>query len=162
MHPTDLEILLTERAIERVILAYARAVDGLDFARLRDCFHPDARIHYGEIFSGDRDEALAWLENSLTRLQSTLHDFGAPSIELDLERGRAKCETYSTNSARFPADEQGRVLLNLTGTRYFDVFERRDGEWRILERRNASAWVQNTYETATPPPPFTTGSARQR
>ncbi len=162
MGADDLEILQAERAITRVILTYARAVDGLDFERLRDCFHPDARIHYGEIFSGARDEAIDWLENSLSRLQGTMHDFGAPWIELDFEHGRARCETYTTNAARFPANPQGEVLLNVTGTRYLDVFERREGEWRILERRNTSNWVLNTIETSTPPPPFTIGSPRQR
>jgi SnoaL-like domain len=162
MEAQDFETLRAERAITRIILTYARAVDGLDFERLRDCFHPDARIHYGEIFSGARDEAIAWLENSLARLQGTMHDFGAPWIELDLERGRARCETYATNAARFPANERGEVLLNVTGTRYLDVFECRDGEWRILERRNVSSWVQNTIETSTPPPPFTVGASRQR
>ncbi len=162
MESEELETLRAERAITRIILAYARAVDGLDFERLRECFHPDARIHYGEIFSGARDEAIAWLENSLSRLQGTMHDFGAPWIELDLEHGRARCETYATNAARYPANERGEVMLNLTGTRYLDVFECRDGEWRILERRNISNWVQNTIETPTPPPPFTVGATRQR
>ena len=53
-------------------------------------------------------------------------------------------------------------MLNVTGTRYLDVFERRDGEWRILERRNKTTWAQNTIETPTPPPPFAVGSPRQR
>ena len=101
MEAEELETLRAERAITRIILAYARAVDGLDFERLRDCFHPDARIHYGEVFSGARDEAIAWLENSLSRLKGTMHDFGAPWIELDLERQLAHCETYATNAARF-------------------------------------------------------------
>ena len=158
----DLEMLLAERAITRVMLAYARAVDTLDFERLRDCFHPDAMIHYGEIFSGRRDEAIAWLEASLPRLQGTMHDFGAPWIELDLANGRACCETYTTNAARFPADANGEVLLNVTGTRYVDVFERRDGAWRILERRNMTMWAQNTIERPTPPPPISTGGVRLR
>ena len=162
LEAVDLEILQAERAITRVILAYARAVDGLDFERLRDCFHPDARIHYGDVYSGPRDEAIDWLENSLSRLLGTMHDFGAPWIELDLENGRARCETYSTNAARFPANERGEIVLNVTGTRYLDVFERRGGEWRILERRNRTSWAQNTIEVPTPPPPFTVGTARQR
>lgn len=162
MAADQVEILWAERAIGRIVLAYARAVDRLDFAALRELFHPDARIHYGDLFTGTRDEALAWLENSLTRLQSTMHDFGAPMIELDLTRGRARCETYATNAARYPANERGEVVLNVTGTRYLDVFERRDGEWRILERRNITAWAQNTLEIPTPPPPFTVGGERQR
>jgi hypothetical protein len=159
---TDLETWRAERAITRIILLYARAVDTLDFERLRDCFHPDARIHYGDLFSGERDVAIAWLENSLSRLQGTMHDFGAPWIELDLAAGRARCETYATNAARFPANERGEVVLNVTGTRYLDVFERRNGEWRILERRNQTSWAQNTVEIPTPPPPFTVDAPRQR
>ena len=162
MNETELEILLAERAITRVVLAYARAVDTLDYARLRECFHPDAIIHYGTIFSGPRDEAIAWLENSLSRLQTTMHDFGAPWIELDLAKGRAQCESYATNAARYPANEKGEVVLNVTGTRYIDTFERRDGEWRILERRNVSSWAHNSIETPAPPPPFATGAPRQR
>lgn len=162
MDTDELETLRAERAITRVMLAYARAVDALDFERLRDCFHPDAMIHYGDVFSGRRDEAIAWLEQSLPRLQTTMHDFGAPWIELDLERGRATCDTYTTNAARYPADANGDVLLNVTGTHYRDVFERRDGAWRILERRNRNVWAQNTIERPTPPPPFTTGGERLR
>ena len=111
MGADDLETLRAERSITRVILAYARAVDGLDF---------------------------------------------------DFELGRARCETYTTNAAPFRANDQGEVLPNVTGTRYLDAFERRDGEWRILERRNTSIWVMNTIESPTPPPPSTIGSPRQR
>lgn len=162
MNATDLEILMAEREITRVFLTYARAVDSLDFKRLRDCFHADARIHYGDIFSGNLDETIAWLENSLPRLQGTLHDFGAPWIELDLENGRARCETYTNNAARYPANKEGEVVLNVTGTRYLDLFERRDGDWRIVERRNIGAWSQNTIEVPTPPAPFTVDSPPQR
>jgi hypothetical protein len=162
MNANDVEILMAERQITRVFLSYARAVDNLDFERLRSCFHPDARIHYGEIFSGNLDETVAWLENSLPRLQSTLHDFGAPWIELDLENGRARCETYTTNAARYPENENGEVVLNVTGTRYVDVFERRDDDWRIVERKNIGAWSQNTIEVPTPPAPFEVDSPRQR
>ncbi len=162
MNTTDLETLMAEREITRVFLTYARAVDSLDFERLRSCFHPDARIHYGEMFSGNLEETIAWLENSLPRLQSTLHDFGAPWIELDLENGRARCETYTTNAARYPANEQGEVVLNVAGARYLDLFERRNDNWRIVERKNIGAWSQNTIETPTPPAPFTVDSPPQR
>ena len=162
MNATDLGILMAEREITRVFLTYARAVDSLDFERLRSCFHPDARIHYGEIFSGNLDETIAWLENSLPRLQGTLHDFGTPWIELDLENGRARCETYTTNAARYPANEHGEVVLNVSGTRYLDLFEFRNDAWRIVERKNIGAWSQNTIETPTPPAPFTVDSPPQR
>jgi hypothetical protein len=158
----DFEILWAERAITRVVLRYARAVDACDFETLRTCFHPDARIHYGDLFSGNLDEAIEWLRDALPRLQSTLHDFGAPWTEVDLAAGTASCESYSTNSARYPPDEKGEVILNVTGTRYLDRFERRDGAWRIVERRNQSVWSLNAPELPTPPPPFQAGSPALR
>ena len=53
-HEEELAILRAEREITRVILSYARGVDSHDWERVRSCFHPDARIRYGDYFSGDR------------------------------------------------------------------------------------------------------------
>ena len=38
MSDGDFEILWAERAITRVVLRYARAVDACDFEALRECF----------------------------------------------------------------------------------------------------------------------------
>ncbi|MCA9504139.1 MAG: nuclear transport factor 2 family protein [Spirochaetaceae bacterium] len=149
----ELEILWAEREITRVILTYARAVDRLDFGLLRTCFHPDARLHYGEHWSGDLEAGLAWLERSLPKLAGTQHDFGAPFIELDLEAGVARCDTYSVNSALYRPDTSGRQLHNVSGTRYEDRFERREGAWRIVERRNRRVWSRNFEHGESPPDP---------
>ena len=162
MATLELTTLLAEREITRVILRYARAVDGLDFERLRSCFHPDARISYGDLFSGDVEETLAWLKDSLSRLRSTLHDFGPPLIDLDLASGTAECETYSTNAVRYPEDENGEAILSVSGVRYLDRFALRDGAWRIVERRNVSCWSQNAPERPAPTPPYQTGGPLQR
>ena len=79
-----------------------------------------------------------------------------------LAAGTASCESYSTNSARYPPDEKGEVILNVTGTRYLDRFECRGGAWRIVERRNQSVWSLNGPELPTPPPPFQAGSPALR
>jgi hypothetical protein len=148
-----LELLRAERAIGRVILSYARGIDGRDFDRVRACFHADAQIEYGDWFKGNLDAAIAWLETSTTRLDGTLHAFGPPWIELDLAGGRAACETYSINSARYPPDAEGVVIQNVSGTRYFDRFECRDGVWAIVWRRNERAWTRNEAESEDPPMP---------
>ena len=54
--------VIAERAIQRVLSAYGRAVDARDFEAIRACFHPDATITYGEGPTRSRDEAIAWLE----------------------------------------------------------------------------------------------------
>jgi hypothetical protein len=149
----ELEILAAERAITRVILRYARGVDRLDFAMVRSCFHPDARIAYGDYFSGGLEEAMAWLEQSLPRLDGTLHDFGPPWIEFDDDLASACCETYSINAARYPPDEHGVVIQNVSGTRYLDRFALREGRWAITERRNLRAWSRNAPQGEDPPLP---------
>jgi hypothetical protein len=155
----ELLILRAERAISRVILSYARGVDRLDFALVRSCFHSDARIHYGDWFSGSLDEGITWLERSLPRLDGTLHVFGPPWIELDEGASSAQCETYSVNSALYPArapaptDQADGAIQNVSGTRYLDRFECRDGRWAITERRNQRVWSQNVLLTEDPPLP---------
>jgi hypothetical protein len=149
----ELQVLRAEREISRVILCYARGVDRLDFELVRSCFHADARIHYGDWFSGDLDQGIAWLEESVPRLGGTLHVFGPPWIELDWEEGVAHCETYAVNSALYPADTDGVVIQNVSGTRYLDRFEFRAGRWAIAERRNRRVWSQNAPIVDDPPLP---------
>jgi hypothetical protein len=142
-----------ERAIGRVIQSYARGVDRQDFGRVRDCFHADARILYGEWFSGDLDEAIEWLEASVPLLDGTLHVFAPSWIELDLASASADCETYAINSALYPPDDEGRVVQNVSGTRYLDRFECRAGKWAIVERRNTRVWTRNDLVEDDPPMP---------
>lgn len=153
----EIEVWRAERAITRIVQQYARGVDGRDFARVRACFHEDARVHYGDWFSGDLDEAMVFLEESVPRLQSTLHVFGTPWIELDLEAGTADCETYAINSATYPPESDGRVIQNVSGTRYTDRFARREGRWAIVERRNRRVWAHNQPEGFEPDVPTAQG-----
>ena len=148
-----LATLLAEREIARVFLRYAKGVDTCDWELVRSCFHPDARIEWGDFFAGDLDEGLSYLQRTLPNLEGTLHSFATPSIELDLERGVATCETRAVNAARYAPDAEGVSIQNVSGTLYLDRFERRGGEWRLTFRRNERQWVQNTREAPEPPPP---------
>ena len=150
----ELAVLLAERAITRVIQRYARAVDARDFEAVRACFHADARVHYGDFFTGDLDATMSFLSASLPELESTLHVFGTPWIELDLEAGEARVDTYSINSATYPPDSTGLVMQNVSGTRYEDRFALRDGSWAIVERRNQRVWAHNLPEEGEPAAPL--------
>ena len=150
-------------------MAWREGLRLLDVLPSMEHVKPNADLHYVLVRHETQDRKVTVVSTDLA--QAWQEPASAANLALqprdqvyvfDLEGGRARCETYTTNAARFPANAQGEVLLNVTGTRYLDVFERRDGEWRILEPRNTSTWAQNTIETATPPPPFTVGSPRQR
>jgi len=149
----ELAVWRAERSIGRVIQNYALGVDKRDFARVRSCFHADARLSYGDFFEGRLEEAMVWLEASIPQLLGTLHVFGTPWIDLDLSTGSARCETYAVNAARYPPDEEGTIIQNVSGTRYLDRFECREGRWAIVERRNERAWAQNGPEGFEPSPP---------
>ena len=149
-----------ERAITRVVQRYARAVDARDFEAVRACFLPDARIHYGDWFEGDLDTAMKFLIDSVPRLESTLHIFSAPWIELDLDAGEAQVETYAVNSAVYVPDQEGVSMQNVSGTRYVDRFACREGSWGILERRNRRVWAHNLPETGEPPMPSAEAAAK--
>jgi hypothetical protein len=151
----ELRVWRAERAITRVILCYARGVDRRQFEEVRACFHASARIHYGDWFSGNCDEAIAFLKSSLPNLVSTLHVFGAPWIELDLESGTAEVETYTINSATYLPGEDGLSIQNVSGAKYFDRFAELEGRWAIVERRNRRVWAHNLPDTGEPAPPIT-------
>lgn len=158
----ELAIWRAERAISRVILRYARAVDQRDFVAVRDCFHSSARVHYGDWFSGDLDEALGFLERSIPALVSTLHIFGSPWIELDLGAGTAEVETYAVNSATYPPGDDGLSIQNVSGTRYLDRFALLEGRWAIVERRNRRVWAHNLPDMDEPLVPSSPGPAESR
>ena len=149
----ELAVWRAERSIARVIQRYARSVDVRDFASVRTCFHEDAEVRYGDWFVGDLDAAMAFLEESIPRLVSTLHVFGTPFIELDLAQGAAEVETYAVNSATYAPDAAGVSMQNVSGTRYRDRFVLRDGVWAIVARENRRVWAHNLPEMDEPPLP---------
>lgn len=134
----DLELLLAERAISRVILAYSRAVDRYDFDALADCYWPEGTDDHGS-FRGSAAEFVEWNKGALARFDMTNHFLGNMLIDVDLDAGRARAETYAVAYHRY-TDDAGQLTDMTAGLRYVDVFERRQGQWRILERVIAYSW----------------------
>ncbi len=134
----DLEMLLAERAISRVILAYSRAVDRYDFDALADCYWPEGTDDHGS-FRGSAADFVEWNKGALARFDMTNHFLGNILIDADLDTGRARAETYAVAYHRY-TDADGQLTDMTAGLRYIDVFERRGGDWRILDRVIAYSW----------------------
>jgi hypothetical protein len=133
----ELRQLLDEQSIRRVLARYCRGIDRLDQDLVRSCYHPDATEAHGT-FTGDLDEYLTWVWKVLGRYDATFHFLGNVLIE-PVDDDRARCETYGVAHHRTTA---GGALGNLvTGFRYVDRFERRDGEWRIAHRTAVTEWT---------------------
>jgi hypothetical protein len=130
--------LLDERAVRRVLLQYCRGIDRLDMELLRDCYWPEATDRHGP-FSGSRDEFVAWVEPLLRRHTMTMHHLG--NILIDLDGPVAVAETYGV--AYHSGEPAGDLRWNYAaGFRYVDRLERRDGQWRILDRITAIEWAR--------------------
>jgi SnoaL-like domain len=134
----ELELLLAERAIQRVLTSYSRGVDRFDFELVRSCYWPDGTDDHGS-FVGGVDDFISFVQKSLTRFERTAHFLGNMLIDVDLGRDLARSETYAVAFHRY-TDPDGYPTDMWAGLRYVDRFERRGGQWRIRARVCAFDW----------------------
>jgi SnoaL-like domain len=153
-----LQRLVDERDIEHVLKLYCRAIDRLDVDLLKSVYHPDGTDDHG-IFVGNGWEFAEFIIPTLRNtIIDGMHTVTHCTIEID---GRfARSEAYYTayqlipggqeavtnffgeNYARRCLDE-GTIERNqdfFNGGRYLDLFEKRDGQWKILRRKITSEW----------------------
>ena len=122
------------RAIENLIATYAELVDAGDFARV-GILVADATFTSAAGSVSGRAAIEKMLRDSLI-----VYDDGTPrtkhvttnvAIEVDEEAGTAVSRSYFTALQALP----DLALQPIVSGRYEDRFERRDGEWRFVERR---------------------------
>jgi len=108
------------------------------------CYWPGAHDDHGA-FHGTAEEFVEWLE-VLRHYDSTMHFVGNQLVEIDGDTARAEsyCVAYHRRGAQ--DGEQGHDLV--LGLRYVDRMERRDGEWRIADRKCAFDWSRIDPVTA--------------
>lgn len=134
----DLELLLAERAISRVLHLYSRAADRYDLAAMRACYWPEGTDDHGG-YNGDLDGFMQYVGPALDRFERTSHFLGNMLIDVDLAADVARAETYAVAYHRF-TDGEGQLTDMVAGLRYVDRFERRGDEWRIAARVCAFEW----------------------
>ena len=143
---------LDQLAIQRVINDYGRGVDESDWDRVRNCFHPEATIEYGERGRRALDDTIEWLKAVSPALFRLSHYFGVPIVDFEGDGERARCETWCLNVVQYPRGPAGEEKQDAMGLLYRDVFECRDGDWRILERRNVTEWSLSVDGNTRLPP----------
>ena len=125
--------------IHRLVLAYCRAVDRLQYDDIRAVYARDGIDHHTG-FDGTADEYVAWLRSGLPVLGGTMHIVGNHLAEVDGDR--AVAETYGTAVHwGTPADEP--ALNFTTGFRYVDRLVREDGRWLVAERFALREWTRS-------------------
>jgi ketosteroid isomerase-like protein len=127
----DIERLVDEQAVARVIRTVARAIDRLDYDLLASCYHPDASDERHGRVRGI-DEFLEWVRPILGEMVSTLHQISTQFVDVDGDVAYA--ESYCMARHLSAAPDGGPPREWFAYLRYIDRLERRDGTWRILRR----------------------------
>ena len=147
MTPQDLEaavVALQDRqAIHDVLMTYSRAVDRLDRELLLSVYHPDAVDDHG-VFVGSPVEFADWVIAMHTASHLS-HQHCQFNSTVDLDGDVAHTETYYM----FVGLNRTGEPLAVSGGRYLDRLEKRDGRWAIALRVCVRDWapLKETPET---------------
>lgn len=154
MSDEALKLLLDKQQIYEVIVRYARGADRFDMELYRSCFHPDATMIFENLFQGDAEEVFRRVEEFQSGLDGTMHIIA--NHLADVRGDVAFAETY-VNAYHWGTPRDDTTKNFITGSRYVDRFERRDGEWRIARRitlrgfvREEAGFIIREAESGTP------------
>ena len=134
--------LLDREAIRDGIYRYCRGVDRADEAALRSAYWPDATDQHGP-YSGPVEGFFQWAGKIFQGGARNVHMVGNILIEFTAP-GEAVVETYFLALQRGPGRDDGRddgARQYLIAGRYCDVFQQRNGEWRIARRVVVYDWL---------------------
>ena len=112
---------------------YCRGLDRLDPDEMRSAYWPEATDDHG-VFVGNAWEFVDRCMESHEQWTSTMHCIYNHLVELDPGGLKARGEIYNVSYLFAAGDADGERTINTWHGRYLDVYERRKGEWRILER----------------------------
>lgn len=134
--------VISRQQIADLTMIYCRGVDRADADLLSSVFHPDSTVVSGA-FNGDgptfATEICALVQ---ANYEQTFHSIANQWIKI--EGNGAVGETYVIAVSTSRGDEKADML---TGGRYIDRFERRDGQWRIAERTFVLDWARSEPST---------------
>jgi hypothetical protein len=122
--------LISKQEITEGILRWSRGADRLDLATMQSAFHTDASINYGPGDVPCADFLQGIVAQHAADFESTRHIIF--NVLIDVDGDRATSEAGVDCRVRFTREEGPCEMLVLG--RYFDRWERRDGQWKIAHR----------------------------
>lgn len=129
MSPAD---VASHLEIQQVLYRYCRAIDRGDLELLKSVYHPDAYDAHGDK-AGPAHEFAVKIISVMDALGVTGQHIIA-NVLIELDGDKAQVESYFQAFHPAPADS-GVMALSFTLGRYLDRFERREGTWKIADRR---------------------------
>lgn len=149
--------MLDRQQITDVIHRYCRAADRLDVELIKTTFWEDGAFDGGPSEGPILEIIAPFFENVVRHMWATSHH-GVSNILIELDGDQAFVETYLTAlHLSHPNHESRAALLGeenalaagfkdddvaefTFGGRYIDLFQRRNGEWRIFRRKIVPDW----------------------
>ncbi len=135
----ELKELKDREAIREVVHRYCQAVDRCDLELLISCYHSDSYDDHG-FFAGNGHDFARYVIPVLQQIDSSIHSI--TNSRIDLSGVRAYCASQWSVVHRLK--RKGKYTDFLHDGRYLDIFEKRDGEWKILHRvvvNDMDRWV---------------------
>jgi hypothetical protein len=133
-----LQALLDKQDIQELIHTYARAADRHDHELMRSLYHQDAIDDHGAFFKGLAMQFIDQLPDIQAPMQILHHNI--TTVNIALAGDYAEGEVYVLAFHQIAAD-QGPIDL-LIGGRYFDKYQKRDGQWKFAHRAVVADWTR--------------------
>jgi hypothetical protein len=134
----DLRALVDRDQIRQCLERLARGEDRRNGEMIAASLWPDSITDYG-VFKGDFDAYYAWVIPGADAITNTQHVLGQSFVDLDGDRARVETHVLSYHRVDMGSGENDTIV----GGRYLDVFEKRNGEWRIANRMMLYDWYHD-------------------
>jgi ketosteroid isomerase-like protein len=153
----EVQAMLDEFALGKLVHAYCRAVDRGDFAILRELYHHDAADAHGAFSTAGVAEFLDQLAATRPYIRSMQHNITTVNFAVEGERAEGEIYTIATHTV---AGATGDVDV-IVGGRYLDKYAKRSGTWKFTERMIVTDWAHvNDPSTVTLTHPITRDAPR--
>lgn len=130
--------LLTKMILHDLTVTYCRGVDRLDDEILASVWHEDASVDAG-VFKGSAQEFCSAINAYNAQLRHTFHMISNEWYDVRGDVALGECYTVCFSTIVEDGVETDRV----TGGRYLDRFERRNGIWKIAHKSYVHDWNMN-------------------
>lgn len=122
--------------IRQALYRYCRGVDRGIKSVIRSVYHPETIDGHGP-WKGQGEAFVDQIVELMDGQEGTAQHH-ITNVLIDLDGDSARVESYYL--AQFPDDDEGKTVMIHAGGRFLDVFECRNGEWRIATRDVIMDW----------------------
>jgi hypothetical protein len=132
--------------IHDLVMRYARGVDTRDMELVRSCFAEDCDVSRWGPGLADREAMIDYI-GGVGHFHTTMHMMANQFVEVHGDRGQVDSYAMLTHHR----DDRAGVThqFNVSGGRYVERVERRDGRWVITARGGDPVWAPTGVTGAT-------------